>query len=55
MELIHGGACFSNFMVDSILSNSIGNPSLETQGQSVGSGEKAGRKFLSKGERAPGY
>ena len=55
MELIHGGACFSNFMVDSILSNSIGNPSLETQGQSVGSGEKAGRKFLSTGERAPGY
>ena len=26
----------------------------ETQGQSVGSGEKAGRKFSSTGERAPG-
>ena len=31
------------------------DPSSETQGQSVGSGGKAGRKFLSKGERAPGY
>ena len=30
-------------------------PSLETQGQSVGSGEKAGRKFSGKGGRAPGY
>ena len=30
-------------------------PSSETQGQSVGSGEKAGRKFSSTGERAPGY
>ena len=30
-------------------------PSSETQGQSVGSGEKAGRKFSSKGGRAPGY
>ena len=30
-------------------------PSSETQGQSVGSGEKAGRKFPSTGERAPGY
>ena len=29
--------------------------SLETQGQSVGSGEKAGRKFSSMGEWAPGY
>ena len=29
--------------------------SLETQGQSVGSGKKAGRKFSSKGGRAPGY
>ena len=29
--------------------------SSETQGQSVGSGEKAGRKFSSMGERAPGY
>ena len=29
--------------------------SSETQGQSVGSGEKAGRKFSSTGERAPGY
>ena len=31
------------------------HPSSETQGQSVGWGEKAGRKFLSTGERAPGY
>ena len=30
-------------------------PSSETQGQSVGSGEKAGRKFSGKGGRAPGY
>ena len=30
-------------------------PSSETQGQSVGSGEKAGGKFSSTGERAPGY
>ena len=29
--------------------------SSETQGQSVGSGEKARRKFSSTGERAPGY
>ena len=29
--------------------------SSETQGQSVGSGEKAGWKFSSMGERAPGY
>ena len=29
--------------------------SSETQGKSVGSGEKAGRKFSSTGERAPGY
>ena len=29
--------------------------SSETQGQSLGSGEKAGRKFSSTGERAPGY
>ena len=29
--------------------------SLETQGQLSGSGEKAGRKFSSKGGRAPGY
>ena len=28
--------------------------SSETQGQSVGSGEKAGRKFSSRGKRAPG-
>ena len=27
----------------------------ETQGQSVGSGEKAGRKFSNTGERAPGH
>ena len=31
------------------------SPSSETQGQSVGSGEKARRKFSSKGGRAPGY
>ena len=31
------------------------NPSSETQGQSVGSGEKAGPKVSSTGERAPGY
>ena len=31
------------------------SPSPETQGQSDGSGEKAGRKFSSTGERAPGY
>ena len=30
-------------------------PSSETQGQSVGSGERARRKFSSTGERAPGY
>ena len=30
-------------------------PSSETQGESVGSRKKAGRKFLSRGERAPGY
>ena len=30
-------------------------PSSETQGQSVGSGEKTGRKFSSTGEKAPGY
>ena len=30
-------------------------PSSEAQGQSVGSGEKAGRKFSSTGKRAPGY
>jgi len=32
-----------------------GKASSETQGQSVGSGEKAWRKFSSTGERAPGY
>ena len=31
------------------------NPSSETQGQSVGSGENARRKFSSKGGTAPGY
>ena len=31
------------------------NSSLETQGQSVGLGEKAGRKFSSTDKRAPGY
>ena len=30
-------------------------PSSEIQGQSVGTGERAGRKFSSTGERAPGY
>ena len=29
--------------------------SSKTQGQSVGSGERAGRKFSSTGEKAPGY
>ena len=29
--------------------------SSETKGQSVGSGEKTGRKFSSKGGKAPGY
>ena len=33
----------------------LSSPSSETQGQSVGSEEKAGRKFSSTGERAPGY
>ena len=31
------------------------DPSLETQGQSVGQGEKARQKFSSPGEKAPGY
>ena len=31
------------------------DPSSETQGQSVGSGERARRKFSSTGEKAPGY
>ena len=31
------------------------SPSSESRGQSVGSREKAGRKFSSAGERAPGY
>ena len=31
------------------------HPSSETQGQSVGSGEKTGRKFLNTGKRASGY
>ena len=30
-------------------------PSSEIQGRSVGSGEKAGRKFSGTGKRAPGY
>ena len=30
-------------------------PSSETQGRSVGSGEKAERKFSGTGKRAPGY
>ena len=38
-------------MSDGTLFESIGASS-ETQGQSVGSGEKAGRKFSSTGERA---
>ena len=38
-----------------IFFNSYDETSSETQGQSVGSGEKAGRKFSSTGERAPGY
>ena len=32
-----------------------GNPSSETHGQSVGSGERAWRKFSSTGQRAHGY
>ena len=36
-----------------LLANS--SPSSETQGQSVGPGEKARRKFSSTGGRAPGY
>ena len=40
-----------------IISDPIAAPgaSSETQGQSVGSGEKAGRRFSSTGKRAPGY
>ena len=34
---------------------SYNSPSSETQGQSVGSGEKAGQKFSSTCKRAPGY
>ena len=34
---------------------SYNHSSSETQGHSVGSGEKAGRKFSSTGKRAPGY
>ena len=30
-------------------------PSSETHGQSVGSGEKVGRKLSNTGERSPGY
>ena len=41
-------------MSDGTVFESIGASS-ETQGQSVGSGEKAGRKFSSTGGRAPGY
>ena len=33
----------------------MATPSSETQGQSVGSGEKAERKFSTTGERAAGY
>ena len=46
-----GPILFNIFMND--LSYAIA--SSETQGQSVGLGEKAGRKFSSKGERAPRY
>ena len=35
--------------------NISSSPSSETHGQSVGSGEKAGRKFSSTDERTPGY
>ena len=38
-----------------ILSRWCTQPSSETQGQSVGSGERAWRKFSSTGETAPGY
>ena len=37
------------------LTRSLVCPSWETQGQSVGLGEKARRKFFSSGEGAPGY
>ena len=33
----------------------LSHPSSETQGQSVGQGDKVRRKFSSKGGRAPGY
>ena len=38
-----------------IFESSNDTASLETQGQSVGSGEKVGRKFWSTGKRAHGY
>ena len=43
---------------DSLFHSSLHNwdhPRAETQGQSVGSGEKVARKFSSKGGRPPGY
>ena len=60
-----GSPIFSDFQSD--LSRVVSRPlvkgnedagyeaSSETQGQSVGSGEKARRKFFSSGEGAPGY
>ena len=38
-----------------VISGTRSRSSSETQGQSVGSGERAGRTFSSTGERAPGY
>ena len=38
-----------------LLKTFVKNTSSETQGQSVGQGEKARRKFSSRGGRAPGY
>ena len=44
--------CFNIYSTLALLNHS---PSSETQGQSVGPGEKARRKFSSAGGRAPGY
>ena len=38
-----------------VIKLSVCSPSSETQGQSVGSGERARREFSSSGEKAPGY
>ena len=39
---------------EKVVSSPLSIPSSETQGQSVGSGEKAERKFSSTGKTAPG-